>query len=52
MSPKFHLTSVEMPVMQSTNIGLVSVISYPAQHTGETNPTSILVEVGGKVIEL
>ncbi len=50
MSPKFDLTYVEMPVMQTAEIGPVSVILYPAMHTGTTNPTSVRVKVGGKVV--
>lgn len=50
MSPKFHLTYVENPVMQRTDIGDVAVTSYPARHTGETNPTSVRVEVAGKIV--
>lgn len=50
MSPKFDLTYVEIPVMQTTDLGPASVISYPAKHTGTTNPTSVRVQVGGKVV--
>ncbi len=50
MSPKFHLTYAEMPVMKKTEFNGFAVTSYPAMHTGTTNPTSIRVEVGGKVV--
>jgi ribonuclease BN (tRNA processing enzyme) len=50
ISPKFHLTYAEMPVMKKTEFNGFAVTSYPAMHTGTTNPTSIRVEVGGKVV--
>jgi len=50
MTPKFELNYVEMPVMKPTEIGPLNVTPYPAAHTGETNPTSVRVEVAGKVV--
>lgn len=50
MSPKFHLSYVEIPVMTPTAVGPLSITSFPAVHTGETNPTSVRVEVAGKVV--
>jgi len=50
MVPKFPITYVDMPLLQKTHIGPLRVTTYPAVHTQETNPTSIRVEVAGKVI--
>lgn len=50
MTPKFDLNYVEVDVMTPTQVGELTVTSYPAAHTGETNPTSVRVEVAGKVI--
>ncbi len=50
MVPKFQLEYVEIDVMRPTRIGDLTVTSFPAAHTGDTNPTSVRVEVAGKVI--
>ncbi len=50
MVPKFPLDYVEIDVMRPTDINGLRVTTYPAAHTGETNPTSVRVEVAGKVI--
>jgi len=51
MKPKFPYDIIEIPVMQETSIGdHLKVTTYPAIHTKETNPTSMRVEVAGKVI--
>ncbi|MEX0694037.1 MAG: MBL fold metallo-hydrolase [Rhodospirillales bacterium] len=50
MTPKFDLSYVEMPVMKQTSIGPLKITPYPAAHTGETNPTSVRVEVADKVV--
>jgi len=50
MVPKFPVTYVDMPLLQKTHIGPLTVTTYPAIHTQETNPTSIRIEVAGKVI--
>jgi ribonuclease BN (tRNA processing enzyme) len=50
MVPKFPLDYVEIDVMRPTKIGDLTVTSFPAAHTGETNPTSVRVEVAGKVV--
>ena len=50
MSPKFQLDYVEMPVMQESQIGPLTITPYPAAHTGETNPTSLRTEIDGKVV--
>src|SRR5262249_39360387 len=50
MVPKFPITYRDMDVMQQHDIGPLKVMTYPAVHTKETNPTSLRVEVAGKVI--
>ena len=51
MKPKFDIEFIEMDVMKPNKVGEhISVTSYPALHTGETNPTSVRCEVGGKVV--
>jgi ribonuclease BN (tRNA processing enzyme) len=50
MVPKFPLEYVEMAVMREHQVGPLKVTPYPAYHTGETNPTSVRVEVAGKVV--
>jgi len=50
MVPKFPITYRDMDVMHPHDIGPLKVLTYPAVHTKETNPTSLRVEVAGKVI--
>ena len=50
MVPKFPVTYVDMPVQRMNRIGPLNAFSYPAVHTKETIPTSLRVEVAGKVI--
>jgi ribonuclease BN (tRNA processing enzyme) len=50
MTPKFDLEYVEIDVMKRTQLGNLTITSFPANHTGQTNPTSVRVEVAGKVI--
>ena len=50
MEPKFELEYVETGVMEPHQVGALSITRYPVLHTGETNPTSVRVEVAGKVI--
>ena len=50
MVPKFDLSYVEIDFMKPTRVGDLTITSFPANHTGETNPTSVRVEVAGKVI--
>jgi len=50
MVPKFAITYVDMPTQRVHQIGPLKVLTYPAVHTKETNPTSLRVEVAGKVI--
>ena len=50
MRPKFDLHYAEIGVLRETPVGDLKITTYPAAHTGETNPTSVRVEVAGKVI--
>lgn len=51
MTPKFELIWVEMDVMkENVVIDGVTCTPYPALHTGETNPTSVRVNVEGKIV--
>lgn len=50
MTPKFDLDVREVPVMNETTIGPMKITTFPAAHTGATNPTSVRVEIAGKVV--
>lgn len=50
MTPKFPVEYIEMPVMTPNRVLDFSVTTFPALHTGETNPTSVRIEVAGKTI--
>lgn len=50
MRPKFDLTIMEMDVLREHRIGAATVIPFPANHTGATNPTAVRVELGGKIV--
>ena len=50
MTPKFDVTTIEMETGKVHRIGDLMVTTYPAIHTVQTNPTSMRVEVAGKVI--
>ena len=50
MVPKFPLEYVEMEVGKRHALGRLGVTPYPARHTWQTNPTSLRVEVGDRVI--
>jgi ribonuclease BN (tRNA processing enzyme) len=50
MTPKFDLTFMEMDIMTSNQIGPISVTSFPANHTGATNPTTVRVEIDDRII--
>lgn len=50
MVPKFELAYVEPDIMTPTQIGPLNVTAFPAAHTGATNPTSVRVEVAGKIV--
>ena len=50
MVPKFPLDYVELEAGKPNAVGRLSVTPYAAKHTWQTNPTSLRVEVGDKVI--
>jgi len=50
MVPKFPITYIDVPLLRATNIGPLSITTFPAVHTQATNPTSMRVEVAGKII--
>lgn len=50
MQPSFPLEFVEIEPLSPRRIGRLAVTTYPAMHTRETNPTSVRVEAGGKVV--
>jgi ribonuclease BN (tRNA processing enzyme) len=50
MRPAFSLEFVEIAPLMPQQIGPLKVTSYPALHTGETNPTSVRVEAAEKVV--
>ena len=50
MVPKFPISYLDLPVLRGTEIGPLKLMTYPAVHTKETHPTSLRVEVAGKVI--
>jgi ribonuclease BN (tRNA processing enzyme) len=50
MTPKFDVEVIEMDTMKSCDICGLKVTTWPALHTEATNPTSMRVEVDGKVI--
>ena len=50
MVPKFAIDYVEMPLLQPSTVRGLTVTPYPAVHTGATNPTSVRIEVAGKVV--
>lgn len=50
MKPSFMLDYIEMDVMRPNTVRGLAVTPYPAAHAGGTNPTSLRIEVAGKVI--
>ena len=50
MTPSFPLQWIELPEGRPHPVLDLNVTARPARHTQETNPTSLRVEVGGKVI--
>jgi ribonuclease BN (tRNA processing enzyme) len=50
MQPKFPLAYRDLEVLTPHTLGPLSVTTFPAVHTRETNPTSLRVEVAGKTI--
>ena len=50
MTPKFAVETIDMEMMKPHEIKGLNVTTYPAIHTEATNPTSMRVEVAGKII--
>jgi ribonuclease BN (tRNA processing enzyme) len=50
MAPKFPLDYVEMEPLRPHRVHDLTITTYPAFHTAETNPTSVRVEVDGKIV--
>lgn len=50
MTPKFPLKFVDMDVLRDYDVEGIKVRSFPADHTKQTNPTALRIEVAGKVI--
>jgi ribonuclease BN (tRNA processing enzyme) len=50
MRPKFDVSYADMDCFVEHRFGPLKVTTYPAIHTKETNPTSLRVEVAGKII--
>jgi ribonuclease BN (tRNA processing enzyme) len=50
MVPRFPIAYLDIPLLRRSAIGPLTVTTYPAVHTKETNPTSIRVEVADKVV--
>jgi hypothetical protein len=50
MRPRFPLGFVEIAPLTPREIGPLIATAYPALHTRETNPTSVRVETGQKVV--
>ena len=50
MTPKFEVETIGMEVLTPHEIRGLGVTTYPAIHTQASNPTSMRVEVAGKVI--
>lgn len=50
MKPKFDVETIEMDMLTPHEVRGMKVTTYPAIHTRQTNPTSIRVEVAGKII--
>jgi ribonuclease BN (tRNA processing enzyme) len=50
MAPKFPLEWIELPLGQPHPVLDLTVTAQPARHTADTNPTSLRVEVGDKVV--
>jgi ribonuclease BN (tRNA processing enzyme) len=50
MTPKFKTEFFELQTEREHDVGALKIVTYPAIHTPETNPTSIRVSAGGKVV--
>ena len=50
MTPKYDVDIIEMETLTPHRVRDLEVTTYPAVHTPQTNPTSMRVAFGGKVI--
>jgi ribonuclease BN (tRNA processing enzyme) len=50
MRPTFAVTYWDLDVLSTHALGPLAVTPFPAIHTPETNPTSLRIEVGGRII--
>ena len=50
MTPKFDVDVIDMETLTTHEICGLAVTTYPAIHTPQSNPTSMRIEVAGKVI--
>jgi ribonuclease BN (tRNA processing enzyme) len=50
MAPKFPLQYVEMKSLRSNAVLSLEVTPYPAHHTEQTNPTSLRIRCGDKIV--
>lgn len=50
MKPRFALEFVELPATATHRHGQLAIQTMPAVHTPETSPTSVRLEIAGKVI--
>src|ERR1700730_17238473 len=50
MTPKFPMTYMDIDVLRDQHVGPLKVRTFPAVHAKETNPTSLRVEIGNKII--
>lgn len=50
MSPKFDLEHIDLDLLKENRVGDLKITPYPAIHSELTNPTSLRIEVAGKII--
>ena len=50
MTPKFDVETIDMEVLTPHEIKGLTITTFPAIHTEATNPTSMRVEIAGRVI--
>ena len=50
MTPRFKVEFVELETQREHAVAGMTIVTYPAIHTPETEPTSVRVQAGGKII--
>jgi ribonuclease BN (tRNA processing enzyme) len=50
MTPSFKVDFVELATERAHVVAGMRIVTYPAIHTPETNPTSVRIEAGGTII--